>query len=165
LSKNKLRTRLQHFLAEHTTLTLATVGEDGQPQAASLFFAEMDDLSLIFISDKQVRHSQNIARDSRVAATIYADGQQWQSIRGLQLEGVCTELSGQAAKTAKAVYLTKYPFISRNALLTAMLLRVTFYKITPTWLRLIDNSQGFGHKEDLRLHSLHSLHSLRSPGS
>lgn len=145
------RERLQQFLAGHTTLTLATVAEDGRPQAASLFFAEMEDLSLIFISERKTRHSQNIRRDSRIAATIYADGQQWQSIRGVQLEGRCQALTGQATKAARAVYLAKYPFIAQNKILAAMLNLVTFYRIEPAWIRLIDNGRGFGHKEELHL--------------
>jgi uncharacterized protein YhbP (UPF0306 family) len=148
---NELETRIKNFLGDHTTLALATLAEDGRPQAAPLFYAEMDDLSLIFISEQKARHSQNVARDDRVAATIYADGQPWQTIRGLQLEGICTPLSGAPAETARTAYLAKYPFILESKLLTGMLERVTFYKISPTWLRLIDNSQGFGHKEEWEL--------------
>lgn len=144
----QIANRFKQFLAAHTTLTLATLAEDGRPQAAPLFYAEMDDLSLIFISEQRVRHSRNVAHDSRVAATIYADGQQWQTIQGLQLEGTCTALSGEAAEAAQAVYLAKFPFIATNSFLAGMLRQVTFYKISPTWLRLIDNSQGFGHKEE-----------------
>ncbi|GIK42320.1 MAG: hypothetical protein BroJett011_61530 [Chloroflexota bacterium] len=145
---DELRTRLKQFLAAHTTLTLATLAEDGRPQAAPLFYAEMDDLSLIFISERRVRHSQNVARDQRVAAAVYADGQQWQTIRGVQLEGVCTALAGQAARAAQAVYLAKYPFITTDLLLARLFQKVTFYKISPTWLRFIDNSRGFGYKEE-----------------
>ena len=148
---DELDKRIKLFLGDHTTLTLATVAEDGRPQAASLFFAEMEDLSIIFISEQRTRHSQNIKGDSRVAATIYTDGQAWQSIRGVQLEGHCEALSGQAAKNARAVYLAKYPFIARNKVLAAMLNLVTFYRIEPAWIRLIDNSRGFGHKEELNL--------------
>jgi uncharacterized protein YhbP (UPF0306 family) len=148
---SELKARVQRFLAAHTTLTLATVGADGRPQAAPLFFAEAEDLSLVFISEKKSRHSRNIARDGRVAATIYADGQQWQTIKGLQMEGECRALSGQEAKEARATYLAKYPFIGENKLLAAMLPLVAFYRLSPAWLRLIDNSQGFGHKEELAL--------------
>lgn len=148
------KARVKLFLAAHTTLTLSTLAEDGRPQAAPLFYAEMDDLSLIFISEPKVRHSQNVARDGRVAATIYADGQQWQTIRGVQLEGTCVALSGKAAKTAQAVYLAKYPFIATNLLLARLLQKITFYKISPTWLRLIDNSRGFGYKEEWRREDL-----------
>lgn len=145
---NELKTQIKQFLAVHTTLTLATLAEDGRPQAASIFFAEMDDLSLIFISEQKVRHSQNVARDGRVAATIYADGQQWQTIQGLQVEGTCAALSGEEAEEARAIYLAKYPFIAEDKFLAGMLSQITFYKISPTWLRLIDNSQGFGHTEE-----------------
>ena len=144
------RRRIKAFLAAHTTLTLATVAETGQPQAAPLFFAETETLDLIFISEQKVRHSQNIARDQRVAATVYADGQAWQSIQGLQLEGRCEALSPDAAQVARDVYLTKYPFIAENTFLAEMLDKITFYKISPIWIRLIDNTQGFGHKEELR---------------
>lgn len=145
---DQLEPRLKQFLTAHTTLTLATLTEDGRPQAAALFYAEMSDLSLIFISEQRVGHSQNIARDGRVAVTIYADGQQWQAIRGVQLEGHCLALSGEAAQSARAAYLAKYPFIAADERLAKMLAQVTFYQITPTWLRLIDNSLGFGHKEE-----------------
>jgi hypothetical protein len=147
----ELKARFKQFLAAHTTLTLATLADDGRPQAAPLFFAEMDDLSLIFISEQRVRHSQNVARDGRIAATIYVDGQQWQQIQGIQLEGSCAALSGAEAVIAQDIYLAKYPFISADQKLSAMLNRVTFYKISPTWLRLIDNSRGFGFKEELQL--------------
>lgn len=143
-----LTLRLKQFLAAHTTLTLATLAEDGRPQAAPIFYAETDDMSLIFISEPKVRHSRNVARDGRVAAAIYADGQQWQTIRGVQLEGICTALSGEAAAAAQAVYLAKYPFIAADSMLAGLLPRVTFYKISSTWLRLIDNSRGFGYKEE-----------------
>lgn len=148
------KARLKQFLAAHTTLTLATLAEDGRPQAAPLFYAETDDLSLIFISEPKVRHSQNVARDGRVAATIYAHGQQWQTIRGVQLEGTCAALSGKEANAAQAVYLAKYPFIATNLLLAKLFQKIIFYKISPTWLRLIDNSRGFGHKEEWRREEL-----------
>ena len=151
MSQQATRQRIKQFLADHTTLTLATVSADGRPQAAPLFFAETDDLALIFISEQKVRHSKNIAANNIVAATIYADGQQWQTIRGLQIEGTCSPLAGQAVKTARDIYLRKFPFIQQNKLLLVMLNTVAFYQITPGWIRLINNSQGFGHKEEIWL--------------
>ena len=70
---------------------------------------------------------------------------------GPAIRWACGALSGQAAQTAWAVYLNKYPFIQKNKLLKLMLNTVTFYKIVPSWIRLIDNTQGFGHKEELRM--------------
>jgi len=54
VSQTSTKQRIKQFLADHTTLTLATISADGHPQAAPLFFAETDDLSLIFISEQKV---------------------------------------------------------------------------------------------------------------
>lgn len=153
MSLEQTKSRIKAFLADHTTLTLATIAANGQPQAAPLFFAEMEDLSLVFISEQKVRHSQNIGAEHRVAAAVYADGQPWQSIRGIQLEGTCTALSGEDAQQARAAYLAKFTFIAESEFLTQMLDKATFYKILPAWVRLIDNSQGFGHKEEINFSS------------
>ncbi len=142
--------RIKQFLAAHTTLTLATLAEDGRPQAAALFYAEMDDFSLVFISEQKVRHSKNLACDDRAAATIQADGQQWQGIQGLQIEGRCVKLSDDAAEAARNAYTTKFPFLKTNKLLGVALHFGTFYQLRPDWIRLIDNAQGFGHKEEWR---------------
>jgi uncharacterized protein YhbP (UPF0306 family) len=142
--------RIREFLANHTTMTLATVAEDGRPQAASLFYAEMEDLSLVYLSEKKVRHSQNLQRDARAAATVYADGQRWEEIQGLQIEGTCHSLAGQEAEAARAAYVKKFPFIQANVLIAAALKISTFYQLTPEWIRLTDNRQRFGHKEEWR---------------
>ena len=142
--------RIQQFLAAHTTLTLATLAEDGRPQAAALFYAEMDDFSLVFTSEQKVRHSKNLARDARTAATIQADAQEWQAIQGLQIEGRCVKLKGDAVEAARNAYTTKFPFLKTNKLLSVALHFGTFYQLRPDWIRLIDNAQGFGHKEEWR---------------
>lgn len=141
---------IREFLASHTTMTLATVAEDCRPQAAALFYAELKDLSLVYISEKKVRHSQNLQRDARAAATVYADGQQWEGIQGLQIEGTCHSLAGREAEAARAAYVKKYPFIQSSLLLEAALRISTFYRLTPEWMRLTDNREGFGHKEEWR---------------
>lgn len=142
--------RIREFLASHTTMTLATIAEDGRPQAASLFYAEMADLSLVYISEKKVRHSQNLQRDARAAATVYADGQKWQEIQGLQIEGVCRPLTGQDARAAQGAYVEKFSFIKSNLMIGAVLKISTFYRLSPEWMRLTDNTRGFGHKEEWR---------------
>lgn len=136
--------QLLDFLADHTTLTLATVGPDGLPHAAALFYAFDDDLNLIFLSDPSTRHARHIGARAPVAVTIQADGQAWQHITGLQLHGVAT----LADETARIRYLARYPFIARSEALARALKNVQFYSITPHWIRLIDNRLGFGHKQE-----------------
>jgi uncharacterized protein YhbP (UPF0306 family) len=137
--------RLAVFLAGQSTLTLATVAEDGRPLAAALFFVADEALNLYFVSGANSRHAQAIARDRRVAATVYASTWDWPSIAGLQLEGEARALSGAEREAALALYAGKFPFVAGMA---ARLAESTCYRITPRWLRWIDNRQGFGHREE-----------------
>ena len=147
-----LHARLGAFLARHTTLSLATAGPEGRPHAASLFYAETADLRLIFVSEASVRHSLNLAARPEVAAAIAADRQDWEGIQGVQLEGTCRPLHQEAeARAAWGVYAAKFPFAGENEALARRLRESGFYQIRPTWIRLIDNTRGFGFKEELRL--------------
>lgn len=139
------------FLAKQCTLSLATISPDGPPQAANLYYAETDDLSLYFISVPGSRHAANIARDPRVAATIHADSTTWRDIRGLQLEGTCARVTGAQRARAWAHYTAKFPFVLADAALARALHKVNVYRITPRWLRWIDNAAGLGHNQEWAL--------------
>ncbi len=133
------------FLTAHNALTLATTGPEGQPHAAALFYAYLPDLTLIFLSEPNTLHARHIGEGAPVAVTIQADGQDWRRITGLQMHGFAVPTDDPAMRAA---YLARYPFIARTDLLLRALQKVRFYKITPTWIRLIDNRLGFGHKEE-----------------
>ncbi len=149
--------RVKAFLDAHNTMTVATVGSRGEPQAAAVFYAADERLNLYFLSSASSRHSQNLLRDARVAATIYADGQAWQAIRGVQIEGAVelvedVTMQAQAART----YAGRYDFV-RGLLndggdgpvaLRGPVASSRFYLLRPVWMRLIDNTLGFGHKEE-----------------
>jgi uncharacterized protein YhbP (UPF0306 family) len=158
-----LRNRIRAFLAQHNTMTLATVDGAGAPQAAALFYAADDALDLFFLSSPNSRHSRNLALRPRVAASIQADNQAWQAIQGLQIEGAARMVEG-VADTAHAVriYAGRFEFLrglldgvdGGPAALRGPLASSRFYVLRPAWIRLIDNTQGFGHKEELELMSL-----------
>ncbi len=136
------------FLSSQHTLTLATIGPDGRPQAADVYYAETGDLGFYFVSLPGSRHAANIARDPRVAATIHADSTRWRDIRGVQLEGTCARVSGVERAAAYARYTAKFSFILADAALARALQKVELYHITPHWLRWIDNSLGLGHNQE-----------------
>ncbi len=157
-----LRTRLAAFLAQHTTLTLATVGPDGAPAAAAVFYAHDADLNLYFLSEEQTQHGQNLLaagkRHPNAAGTIQADGQAWRAIRGVQVRGVARPVSGAGLAMAVAVYGRKFAFVA-DALrgtggldvLTGPLARARFWRLRPSWFRMIDNTVRFGFKEEMAL--------------
>jgi uncharacterized protein len=155
-----LRNRIHAFLAEHNTMTLATGETGGAPQAAAVFYAADEALNLIFVSSPNSRHSVNLARQPRAAATVQADNQDWRSIQGLQIEGTAHMVEG-AVELARAVrvYAGRFDFMrgllggdnGGPAVLRGPLASSRFYILRPVWLRLIDNTRGFGYKEELHL--------------
>ncbi len=153
-SDSNAREHILAYIASHNVLTLAT--ERIQvPWAAALFYAN-DGLTLYFVSDLETRHAQNLAANPRVAVTIHEDNRDWRSIQGVQLEGVCKEITDPVeAARALVVYAAKFPFIGdllrAPRELGAAFAKAQWYKIEPTWARITDNTRGFGWKEALRL--------------
>jgi len=81
-------------------------------------------------------------------------------VRGVHLEGQVNLVTGVARLAALKLYLAKFPDVramfdqprDKNEETIATRLKATnFYRLSPAWLRLIDNSRWFGYKEELRL--------------
>lgn len=148
---NALTDRVQRVLREHHVLTLAT--RDGDAVwAAALFYAH-DGLDLYFLSKPGSRHAGNLARNPRCAATIQRDYDDWPRIVGIQAEGEVVTLDGDARAHARAVYTARFPFVGRlggaPAAIAEALNQVHWYRFRPRRLYLIDNSLGFGHREEM----------------
>ena len=149
-STNDKLLQLPVFLAGHTAMTLATIGPDGAPHATDVYYAETGDLELYFVSIPGSRHARNLARDPRVAAAVHADSTRWRDIRGVQLEGVCSRVTDEERTAAWARCTAKFPFMLADAALAGALQKVNVYRVTPHWLRWIDNTTGLGHNLEWR---------------
>lgn len=137
---------VDEFLAKHSTLTLATTTADGLPQAAPLFFATQDDGSLLFVSGAKSRHGLNIAANGRAAVTVYGETWNWNEIAGVQMEGTVSAIpAGPEREAAWESYKAKFPFVVE---FEDEVSRSNFYRFTPRWARLIDNSVRFGYREE-----------------
>jgi uncharacterized protein len=138
------------YLATHHVMTLATTGPAGL-WAAAVFYVN-DGFRLIFLSAGHTRHAQNLAAQPRTAVTIQEDYADWQAIRGIQLEGLVTRLSGTAQAAAIARYQTKYPFLAQAPPpVQQAMQKVNWYQLIPDLLYFIDNSKGFGHRDEIPL--------------
>jgi uncharacterized protein YhbP (UPF0306 family) len=106
---------------------------------------------LCFVSTRSSRHTANIARDPRIAATVHAVAARWRDIRGIQLEGVCERLAGPEAALAWTRYVARFPFVLTDALLGAAVAKVDIYAVAPCWVRWIDNAVRLGYQVERRL--------------
>ncbi|ARH95455.1 pyridoxamine 5'-phosphate oxidase [Streptomyces sp. MOE7] len=164
---------MRRALAAHTTLTLAYVDEGG-PQACAVLYAtggatassspapdhapdsapgHGPDLgsepALYFVTATTTRHGRALADpDARVAFTVQRDGQEWGELTGIQGRGRCRILAGAERAAGWRVYTERFPFVEQSDRLRDALERTALWELRPDWLRLIDNGQGFGHKEE-----------------
>lgn len=148
-----LRERIEAFLGAHQVMTLATAGRAG-PWAAAVFYAS-EGFTLYFVSVSSSRHALDIEANGAVAATIHGECADWREIRGLQLEGTASRLTGTARASAALCYGRKHPLVANLALapaaIVAAMAKIDWYQVAPRRVRLIDNTLGFGHKEELTL--------------
>ena len=143
--------RALRYLRQHNVASLATSGSDG-PWAAAVFYVS-DGFTLYFLSSPTSRHCQNLARDPHVAATIQEDYADWLEIKGVQLEGMASDLLGEDEARARRLYGEKYPLVDKlsqapTAIVKAMA-RVRWYRLVPQRVYFVDNSAGFGHRDEL----------------
>lgn len=138
------------YLETHQVMTLATNGPEGL-WAAAVFYVN-DGFDLIFLSAGHTRHARNFTAVPHVAATIQEDYEDWQEIKGIQLEGKVTMLTDVSRETSIAHYLQKYPFLAQaDAKMKDALVKVNWYCLRPERLYFIDNSLGLGHRDEVVL--------------
>jgi uncharacterized protein YhbP (UPF0306 family) len=156
LTQAALRARVLDYLRAHHVMTLATHGAGG-PWAAAVFYVN-DGFTLYFLSGPKSRHALNLAGHPRVAATVQTDYADWPEIKGVQLEGVAGEITGAEEKRARALYGGKFPVVGKlakaPAAIVAALAKVRWYRVVPERLHFVDNSVGFGHRDEVELAAL-----------
>jgi uncharacterized protein len=145
-----LRERVLAYLRTHRVATLATHGPEG-PWAAAVYYAS-DAFELYFLSSPASRHCRNISADARAAATIQEDYADWRDIKGVQLAGTVAELSGAEERAARTLYAEKFRFIRGPVgAIAEALEKVRWYRLTPQRLHFIDNTRGFGYRDEISL--------------
>lgn len=139
------------YLSSHNVLTLGTVGVDG-PWSAAVFYVNRR-FTFYFLSAATTRHAANIAENPSVAGTVHEDYSDWTKIKGVQLEGRAAVIHGRERAAAMALYASKFAFAGRQAPgeIVAALKRVQWYRLEPERLYMIDNSIGFGHRDEISL--------------
>lgn len=143
------RERALAYVRDHHVMTLATRGREG-PWACAVFYVS-DGFTLYFLSAPSTRHSTDIAAHARVAATIQEDYADWPQIKGIQLEGIASELAGNDAEYARRLFGAKFPVVGTperapDAIGKAFT-KIRWYRIVPDRLYFVDNSAGFGHRD------------------
>lgn len=153
--------KMNSLLHDCNVMSLATCVDDS-PWAASVFFVADDEHNVYFISSDTSRHSTNATSNSRAAATVNTDHDDWLTICGLQIEGHISIVAGERRESILTLYLDKFPSIKslqatprndQEQLIAQRILQSDIYQLQPRTIRLIDNESSFGSKTELQLGS------------
>ena len=127
--------RIVSFIARHHVLTLATATADGMPYCAACFYAyDKERNVIIFTTDDTTTHGQQMIANANVACAINLETRVVGKVQGLQVCGVVRRGDEQD----KSTYIKRFPY--------AAVAPLNIWAIEPSFMKLTDNTLGFGKK-------------------
>jgi PPOX class probable F420-dependent enzyme len=117
---------VEAFLGEQKTLIVATIGRNGLPHLAPMWFAVLDG-DIVFCTDRKSQKIVNLQRDPRCSVLAEA-GETYDQLRGVHMEGVA-EFTPDLGRVVDAVVARNFGEVgddvtAREALRKAMARRV-----------------------------------------
>jgi len=144
-----IRAKILALLDQHRNMTLATLRQDGWPQATTVGYAN-DGLTLYFLCGLDSQKAMNLARDDRVSLTIDDDTPEVMEITGLSMAAHAQPVIDRAeAEKALRLLMAKYP--EQKSLPASLPMptpeSVRIFRLSPTVISVLDYSKGFGHTD------------------
>lgn len=130
--------RIRKFIAEQKVLTMSTAN-DNNPYSATCFYAfdEANNL-LIFSSDNSTKHIQQALVNTSVSGTINREVTTVAKIQGIQFLGDFISPDDEQQEMFYQVYYKRFPFAKAKP--------APIWAIELTWVKMTDNTLGFGKK-------------------
>ena len=155
MNRKELEQTIIQFLKRHNGGTLATVREDGTPQASGISFVN-DGLTIYFAMDPESYKKRNVEHNPNIGLAVFKDYYRWDKAKAVQLAGKC-EMVTDEDEIAKiqTLLLEKFPWVTNCSEAMEWAERVgpiPYYRITPKVVAYLDYQQyGFNKFETLEL--------------
>jgi len=142
-----IRRKILTLLDQHRIMRIATVRQDGWPQATTVGYAN-EGLTLYFLCGPASQKAANLACDDRVSLTIDHDTPQVMEITGLSMAARAQVVDDptEAGKVLRLL-MQKYPQQASLPLPMPSVADVRIFRVTPTVISVLDYSKGFGHTD------------------
>lgn len=146
-----LRDQIVSIIDDVSDMTIATIREDGYPQATTVSYVS-DGLTIYFGTEASSQKARNIARNNKVSLTIDRDYDNWETIEGLSMAAVATPVTDpEEAEKIEALMVKKFPQIVQYVPEHGNEADLALFRIDPKIISLLDYSKGFGHTELIEL--------------
>lgn len=129
------------FMKNERLAVLATVGEDGKPEAALMGFAVTPELEIIFDTVKSSRKYPNLKKNPPVAWVIGCTTEMT-----VQYEGVAKELEGEELARYKKIYFATFPDGPARESWPG----ITYFVVRPKWVRFCDYDPAKRRIEEMK---------------
>jgi general stress protein 26 len=147
----RLKQEITSILDDANDMTIATVREDGYPQATTVSYVN-DGLTIYFGCAANSQKAKNLSRSSKVSLTVNLPYTSWKDIRGLSIGAKAEAVTdAEEVDIASRLMFAKFPQIARYA--PAELDDIVLYRVTPEVVSVLDYRKGFGHTDLVKLHS------------
>jgi len=138
-----LRELITSILQAASHMTLATVREDGFPQATTVTFAS-EGLKIFFGCREHSQKAAHLARNHKVSLAINLPFTGWSEIRGLSIGGTAQRISDKnEAQRLTSLLLQRSPEAGEFA--SYGMIGVAVFRIVPKVITVLDYSKGIGH--------------------
>ena len=105
ITNKQIQRSVYQLLAENMLCSMASITAEGSAHINTAYFSYTPDLKIYFLSHPNAFHCQNILSNPSMALAIFSSDQTWgNSDRGLQLFGLCKQVTGREANKADRVY-------------------------------------------------------------
>jgi nitroimidazol reductase NimA-like FMN-containing flavoprotein (pyridoxamine 5'-phosphate oxidase superfamily) len=140
-----LKQEIVSILNEANDLTIATVREDGYPQATTVSYVN-NGLSIYFGCAAASQKARNIGHCPKVSLTVNLPYASWDEIRGLSLGGKAEPVADpQEMDQVGKMMFRKFPQIARYA--PTDMEQLVLFRVTPGIISVLDYRKGFGHTD------------------
>lgn len=141
-SEVALRPLVQGILDKVSLCAMSSVNTDGTAHANTAFYCVDSEWCIYFVSDKEAKHSRNVALHPSMAITVYDSSQGWDDWKvGLQLFGTCSLVDGGDVRAASRLYKERFPAYARwlhsAGLAVGHSSAPVFYRFVPHSLKLL----------------------------
>ena len=105
ISLRRVQRSVHRLLAANVLCSMASITADGRAHTNTAYFSYSPELEIYFLSHQNALHCQNILSNPSMALAIFSSNQTWGSSDcGLQLFGICKQVTGRQATKADRLY-------------------------------------------------------------
>lgn len=147
--KQLMKKQIISIIDDCDDMTIATVREDGFPQANTVSYVN-DGLAIFMGTSSESAKAKNLTRNNKVSLTITRPYDTWAEIEAISLGGRAILIT-DAKEAGPVVELMMRKFPQIPDFFPTEVAELALFRIDPIVISLLDYRKGFGHADLVRV--------------